>query len=136
MGSRSDCAAKCSGGDFFGFLLSTTRPGLSRWRFDIVEAKSLAKKVAGVSRYFFTTIYLKIDQVMLKILIGDGAVGVYAVAATISGRSILSLWPLRQRYFRGLLNFVVMIQLNMRYELSNCWISSLILAMLLAPGLS
>lgn len=67
------------------FYLITTRPGLSRWRFDIVEAKSLAKKGSLVFLgTFFATIYLKIDQVMLKILIGDGAVGVYAVAATIS----------------------------------------------------
>ena len=33
---------------------------------------------------FFAAIYLKVDQIMLKMLKGDAEVGVYAVAATVS----------------------------------------------------
>ena len=67
------------------FYFVTKSTDIGRWRFDTAEAKSLAKKGGVVFLgTFFATVYLKIDQVMLKTFVGSGDVGVYAVAATIS----------------------------------------------------
>ena len=67
------------------FYFMTARSQVSAWKFDVLEAKLLVQKGSLVFLgTFFAAIYLKIDQVMLKTLVGDGEVGVYAVAATIS----------------------------------------------------
>jgi O-antigen/teichoic acid export membrane protein len=67
------------------FYLGTTSDHRQRWRFDSDEAVSLLKQGGVVFLgTFFAAIYLKVDQIMLKMLRGDAEVGVYAVAATVS----------------------------------------------------
>jgi len=58
---------------------------ISAWRFDGKHARDLLKQ--GWVIYlasFFAVIYLKIDQVMLRWLVGPTEVGLYAVAARFS----------------------------------------------------
>ena len=58
---------------------------MSAWRFDGEHARNLLKQ--GWVIYlasFFAVIYLKIDQVMLRWLVGSTEVGLYAVAARFS----------------------------------------------------
>lgn len=55
------------------------------WRFDLGEAKRLLKDswpiiFSGI----FITIYLKIDQVMLKLMVGEHEAGIYAAAVKFS----------------------------------------------------
>ena len=67
------------------FYLGTTPGHRQRWRFDSDEAVSLLKQGGVVFLgTFFAAIYLKVDQIMLKMVKGDAEVGVYAVAATVS----------------------------------------------------
>ena len=58
---------------------------LSAWRFDFGQAKTLLRAswpiiFTGV----FVTIYLKIDQVMLKLMVGEYEAGIYAAAVKLS----------------------------------------------------
>jgi O-antigen/teichoic acid export membrane protein len=67
------------------FYLGTTSANRQRWRFDSDEAVSLLRQGGVVFLgTFFAAIYLKVDQIMLKMVKGDAEVGVYAVAATVS----------------------------------------------------
>lgn len=70
-----------------GFIVSYKKTGLniSRWNFDKVIVKMLIKNswpliFSGVA----IAIYAKIDQVMIKNMIGDSAVGLYSAASKIS----------------------------------------------------
>lgn len=70
-----------------GFILSYKKTGLniSKWKFDKEIIKMLIKNswpliFSGVA----VVIYMKIDQVMIKNMIGNEAVGLYSVAAKIS----------------------------------------------------
>ena len=58
---------------------------ISDWRFDFGEAKRLLQAswpiiFSGI----FITIYLKVDQVMLKLMVGEHEVGIYAAAVKLS----------------------------------------------------
>lgn len=74
---------------------------ISAWRFDGRHARDLLKQ--GWVIYlasFFAVIYLKIDQVMLRWLVGSTEVGLYAVAARFSevwyfipGAIVASVFP-------------------------------------------
>ena len=67
------------------FYRGTATADRQRWRFDGNEAISLLRQGGVVFLgTFFAAIYLKLDQIMLKMVKGDAEVGVYAVAATIS----------------------------------------------------
>lgn len=58
---------------------------LSAWRFDLVEAKRLLQASWPIIfTGIFITIYLKIDQVMLKLMVGDHEAGIYAAAVKLS----------------------------------------------------
>lgn len=70
-----------------GFILSYKKTGLhiSKWKFDKEIIKMLIKNswpliFSGIA----VAIYAKIDQVMIKNMIGNEAVGLYSVAAKIS----------------------------------------------------
>lgn len=70
-----------------GFILSYKKTGLhiSKWKFDKEIIKMLLRNswpliFSGVA----VVIYMKIDQVMIKNMIGDEAVGLYSVAAKVS----------------------------------------------------
>jgi len=55
------------------------------WKFSLSKAKELLSSGWVIFLgSIFAVIYLKIDQVMLKWLVGDKAVGIYSVAATMS----------------------------------------------------
>lgn len=59
--------------------------GFSSWNFSVDYAKNLlAKGWVIFLGSIFSVIYLKVDQVMLKWMVGAEEVGVYAVAATLS----------------------------------------------------
>lgn len=71
----------------FLFLLFRAKADISinGCRFSISKAKELLNQ--GYVIFFgaiFATIYLKIDQIMLKWFVGSDAVGIYAVAASLS----------------------------------------------------
>jgi O-antigen/teichoic acid export membrane protein len=56
-----------------------------KWKFSLSKAKELlASGWVIFLGSIFAVIYLKIDQVMLRWMVGDKAVGVYSVAATMS----------------------------------------------------
>ena len=58
---------------------------LFTWRFSYIKAKELLSQSWMIYvGSFFAVIYLKVDQVMLKWLVGVEEVGIYAVAATLS----------------------------------------------------
>ena len=57
----------------------------SRWCFSSVRARKLLKKGGLIFLgSIFAMVYLKVDQVMLRWLVGPAEVGVYAVAARLS----------------------------------------------------
>lgn len=63
----------------------TTRASLTTWKASLAKAKELLSQ--GWIIYLgsiFAVIYMKIDQVMLKWMVGAEEVGVYAVAAQLS----------------------------------------------------
>lgn len=63
----------------------TTGTSPLRWRFSGLRAKKLLKKGGLIFLgSIFAMIYMKIDQVMLRWLVGPSEVGVYAVAARLS----------------------------------------------------
>jgi len=67
------------------FYIRIKGPPLMQWKFSPVVAKALLSESWMI--FFgaiFAIIYLKIDQVMLRWLVGPQEVGVYAVAATLS----------------------------------------------------
>lgn len=58
---------------------------ISNWRVSLTKAKELLRQ--GWVIFFgaiFATIYLKIDQIMLKWFLGSEAVGIYSVASSLS----------------------------------------------------
>lgn len=58
---------------------------IASWKFSVDKAKELlASGWVIFLGSFFAVIYLKIDQVMLRWMVGDTAVGVYSVASTMS----------------------------------------------------
>jgi PST family polysaccharide transporter len=58
---------------------------LSAWRFSFDRGKSLVKQSWPlILSGFGAIVYLKVDQVMLGEMIGEAAVGIYAVAAQLS----------------------------------------------------
>lgn len=70
-------------------------PSVPRWRFSTGRAKRLARPAALVFLgTFFSLVYTRVDQVMLKWMIGSEAVGVYAAAA-----QLLNLWVLLPTIF-------------------------------------
>lgn len=67
------------------FYIKSSDLSLRAWRFDRARGRELFRQ--GWMIYLgsiFAVVYLKIDQVMLKLLAGSEAVGVYAVAAQLS----------------------------------------------------
>jgi len=67
------------------FYRFKSRLSLKNWKFSLTRAKYLLSQGWMVFLgSIFAVIYLKVDQVMLKWLVGAEDVGVYAVAATIS----------------------------------------------------
>lgn len=68
---------------FFFFVKS--KMNIKDWQFSKEKAKELFKQGWVVFLgSIFAVIYLKVDQVMLKWLVGTEEVGIYAVAATLS----------------------------------------------------
>lgn len=69
----------------FFFYKKTTNLALSEWKISKNRAKSLFKMGWMVMLgAFFATVYLRIDKVMLKMMIGNQSVGIYAVASQLS----------------------------------------------------
>ena len=67
------------------FYRFKSRLSLKNWKFSLTRAKYLLSQGWMVFLgSIFAVIYLKVDQVMLKWLVGAEDVGIYAVAATIS----------------------------------------------------
>lgn len=72
---------------YLGLVWMYKRTGgqLSSWCFDLDEAKRLLHEAWPlIFTGIFVTIYFKVDQVMLKILAGDGEAGIYAAAVKLS----------------------------------------------------
>lgn len=72
---------------FFLIILFNRKSGfpIAKWSFSLSKARELLSS----SQFIFlasilATIYLKIDQVMIKWLVGTEEVGIYAIAATLS----------------------------------------------------
>lgn len=62
-----------------------SRERLVDWRFSLAKGKDLLKRGSLIFiGAFFATIYLKIDQIMLRWFSGTEEVGVYALAASLS----------------------------------------------------
>jgi len=67
------------------FYREKSKQSIKKWRFSSSRAKELMSQGWMVFLgSIFAIIYLKIDQVMLKWLVGSEAVGVYSVAVTLS----------------------------------------------------
>jgi O-antigen/teichoic acid export membrane protein len=67
------------------FYRYKSKLNLTTWRFSLIRAKELLSQGWMVFLgSFFAIIYLKVDQVMLKWLVGAEEVGIYAVAASLS----------------------------------------------------
>jgi O-antigen/teichoic acid export membrane protein len=67
---------------FYGYR---TAQGLRFWRFRVSWARELlGQSWMLILSGLFATLYLKIDQVMLRWIVGPAEVGVYSVAATFS----------------------------------------------------
>lgn len=72
---------------YLGLVWMYKRTGgrLSSWHFDRDEARRLLREAWPlIFTGIFVTIYFKVDQVMLKILVGEGEAGVYAAAVKLS----------------------------------------------------
>ena len=70
---------------FVYFFYKKDKMSVFLWRFSSVKAKKLLSKGWMIMLgSIFAIVYLKIDQVMLKWLIGDKPVGIYSVAASLS----------------------------------------------------
>jgi O-antigen/teichoic acid export membrane protein len=69
----------------FTFYYYKSEIGYGKWRVSAVRAKELVSQGWMVFLgSIFAVIYLKVDQVMLRWLIGTEEVGIYAVAASLS----------------------------------------------------
>ena len=67
------------------FYCFKSKHNFTTWRFSFIRAKELLSQGWMVFLgSIFAVIYLKVDQVMLKWLVGVEEVGIYAVAASIS----------------------------------------------------
>ncbi len=67
------------------FYWYKSKLSIKKWQFSVSRAKRLTSQGWMVFLgSIFAVIYLKIDQIMLKWLVGTEEVGVYAVAATLS----------------------------------------------------
>ncbi|MEA3371405.1 MAG: flippase [Campylobacterota bacterium] len=70
---------------FIYFYYKKDRMSIFSWSFSSVKAKELLSRGWMIMLgSVFAIIYLKVDQVMLKWLVGDESVGIYAVAASLS----------------------------------------------------
>lgn len=70
---------------FLVLLYSRINQSILKWRAKLPKAKELlSQSWMLILSGLFATVYLKIDQIMLKFMIGNEEVGIYAIAAQLS----------------------------------------------------
>lgn len=111
--------------------------GLTSWKFDFVLAQSICKAAVPLTlTYIMIMVYLKIDQVLLKGMVGEKSVGLYSVAVRISEVVYFVPTLLCASFFPAIVNAKETNELSYKKRLRLLYWALFILALLIALPLS